>query len=117
MNEEYTFIDEEDLEEPKEQEVPKIENGSQLNIKKTSELKSLKSLKSKVNKKVLPLMKEMENLNNEVLWELEEILEEILEREGSFSESHEEALDTLADVIAYHKLIIKNIETIRELTK
>jgi flagellar motor switch protein FliG len=117
MNDEYTFIEEDELEDPKEHEVPEIEKNSTLNIKKASELKNLKTLKSKVNKKILPLLEEMENINNEVLWELEEILESIIDRKGSFQESHEDALDTLADVIAYHKLIIKNIETIRSLTK
>ena len=112
---EYTFINKEDLEEQKEHEVPSVKDSEVLNTTKTSEIRNKKKMKSQLNKKVMPLMKDMEGVNNEILWEMEEVLEEIIERKGSYSESHDEALNTLADIIAYHRVIDDNIESIKGL--
>ena len=111
--EEYNFIEKEDLEEEKEHEVPEVKGV--LNTTKTSEVRNKKRLKSQLNKKVAPLMKDMQGVNNEILWEMEEILEDIIERNGSYSESHEEALNNLADIIAYHRVIDENIDSIKEI--
>ena len=46
---------------------------------------------------------------------MEEILEDIIERNGSYNESHEEALNNLADIIAYHRVIDENIDSIKEI--
>ena len=111
--EEYNFIEKEDLEEEKEHEVPEVKGV--LNTTKTSEVRNKKRLKSQLNKKVAPLMKDMQGVNNEILWEMEEILEDIIERNGSYNESHEEALNNLADIIAYHRVIDENIDSIKEI--
>lgn len=110
---EYTFINKEDLEEHKEHEVPEV--NEVLNTTKTSEVRNKKKMKSQLNKKIMPLMKDMEGVNNEILWEMEEVLEDIIERKGSYSESHDEALNTLADIIAYHRVIDENIDSIKGL--
>lgn len=111
--EEYNFIDKEDLEEKKDHEVPEVKGV--LNTTKTSEMRNRKRVKSQLSKKVIPLMKDIQGINNEILWEMEEILEEIIDRKGSYNESHEEALNNLADIIAYHRVIDDNIDSIKEI--
>jgi hypothetical protein len=112
---EYTFIEKEDLEERKDHEVPKVKKSEILNITKTSEVKNRKKIKSQLNSKVIPLMKDMEGVNNEILWEMEEVLDNIIERKGSYNESHDEALNSLADIIAYHRVIDENIDSIKSI--
>lgn len=112
--EEYTFINKEDLEEHKDSEVPTIKKEELLNIKTISEKKNRKHLKKKLNEKLSPLIKRLEEVNDEILWEINEITDDLIEG-NSFKESRFDALDTISDFIAHHKVIHDNINSINKI--
>lgn len=117
MNDEYTFINEDELEEHKDSEVPEVNENDHLDFKAGTEKRNVKKLKTDLEKSVVPLINEMDDVNDELMGEIENLLDEISEGSSRYQESRFDALDIIADLIAHHKVIDTNLENIKKITK
>jgi hypothetical protein len=117
MNDEYTFINPEDLEEHKDSEVPEVSKNEYLSFKAGSEKRNIKKLGKDISDHVTPLVNEMDGVNDELMGQIEIILEELEGGSTRYQESRFDALDVIADIIAHHKVIDMNIESLKKITK
>jgi len=117
INDEYTFINEDELEEHQDHEVPLIGKEDSLDLKTGSEKRNRKVLKKEMVEKLSPLLKKMEEVNDELLWELNEVMTSVIEGEKSYNESRFDSLDVISDIIAYHKVVNDNLTAMENIIK
>jgi hypothetical protein len=116
-NDEYTFINKDELEEHKDSEVPSVKKSEILDLKSGSEKRNQKNLKKDMHEKLTPLIEKMEEVNDEILWEMDEIMNNVIEGKGTYNESRFDSLDVLSDIIAHHKVIHDNIGSMEKIIK
>lgn len=86
------------------------ELNNPLSISKTEISKNKKRLNNFVSKNILKKIDNFENINNELSFDWEELLEKLL---NSGTNIDEETIDKIANIIASHKIIEYHLEQIK----
>ncbi len=112
-DEEFYILEQEDIEKPKEHELPQVSESEFMNFDKGSEKRNYYKMKKMLSLKILPEIIEMQQRNDKMLFLFEEIIDNMSAK--NFGSNQESSIELLSNVMVKQKLIEELIEDVKKM--
>lgn len=112
-DEEFYILEQEDLEKPKEHDLPTVQESEYMNFDKGAEKRNYYKMKKMLSLKILPEVIEMHQKSDKMLYLFEEIIDNMSAK--NFGSNQESSIDLLSNVMVKQKLIEELLEDIKKM--
>lgn len=113
QDEEFYILEPEDIQKPKEHELPIISESEHMSFDKGSEKRNYYKMKKMLSLKILPEVIEMHQKSDKMLFLFEEIIDNMSSK--NFGSNQESSIDLLSNVMVKQKLIEELLEDIKKM--
>jgi hypothetical protein len=94
-----------------------INEDESLDLNSCEELASSKKLKGKIKRDIIPDIENMSDINSKVMNEIEDIINDIINKDKKYISANESALETLSNLLIHHNVIEDSLQNIIDKNK